>query len=279
MAQATAAAAAVQAAVNRAPAASQGAQSTPASTDYHSLATAMSRLNDDTAINIEKGTLPQWDFKTETFVDWQHMVAILADSHDIRHLLQHPPVADPVQLHKHQVAKRIILLTLPNQDRAYVRGSLTLNEKWGKPDPAKVETSVGWLLPPSVHEVRRLLVLANYFRKFIRGCAAMTAPLTDLLKGLSKQERVGVHSRFRRQDPDEVFASAHAFAARRTVECDTTITALRQALAGAPVLALPDHAKNFTLATLASPRQLLVLFCCRTATRSHASLESSRARN
>ena len=65
-------------------------------------------------------------------VDWQHKVEIWADSHDIRHLLQHPPVADPVQLRKHEVAKPILLLTLPNQDRAYVRGSLTLSETWGK---------------------------------------------------------------------------------------------------------------------------------------------------
>ena len=131
-AAAAAAASAAQAAANRAPAASQGAQSTPASIDYQSLTTAMSRLNDDSDSNIEKGPQPKWDFKSETLVDWQHNVEIWADSHDIRHLLQHAPVADPVQLHKHEVAKRIILLTLPNQDRAYVWGSLTLNEIWGK---------------------------------------------------------------------------------------------------------------------------------------------------
>ena len=34
----------------------------------------------------------------------------------------------PGQLRKHAIAKRIILLTLPNHDRAYVRGSQTLNE-------------------------------------------------------------------------------------------------------------------------------------------------------
>ena len=72
LAQAAAAAAAAQAAANRAQAASQGAQSATASIDYHSLATAMSRLNDDSASNIEKGTQPNWDFKVETFVDWQN---------------------------------------------------------------------------------------------------------------------------------------------------------------------------------------------------------------
>ena len=62
------------------------------------------------------------------FVDWQHKIEIWADLHDIRHLLEHPQVADPVQLRKHEVAKRIILFILPNQVRAYVLGSITLNE-------------------------------------------------------------------------------------------------------------------------------------------------------
>ena len=92
----------------------------------------MSRLNDGSASNIEKGLQPKCDFKTETFVDWHYKVEIWAESHGTRHMLEHPPVAAPIQLRKHEVAKRIILLTLPNHDRAYVRGSLTLNELWSK---------------------------------------------------------------------------------------------------------------------------------------------------
>ena len=42
-----------------------------ATIDYQYLATAMSRLTDDSASNLEKGTQPKWDFKTETFPDWQ----------------------------------------------------------------------------------------------------------------------------------------------------------------------------------------------------------------
>ena len=132
MEHAAAAAAAAQAAATPAPAASRGAQSVNATIDYHSLATAMSRWNNDSTSNIEKGTQPKWDFKTETFVDWQHKVEIWTESHDTWHFLEHPPVAAPIQLRKHEVAKRIILLTLPNHDRAYVRGSLTLNEIWSK---------------------------------------------------------------------------------------------------------------------------------------------------
>ena len=36
------------------------------------------------------------------------------------------------QLRKHEITKRIILHTLPNHDRAYVRGSQTLNKIWSK---------------------------------------------------------------------------------------------------------------------------------------------------
>ena len=131
-AAATATAAAQAAAATPAPAPSQGAQSVTATIDYHSLARAMSRLNDDNASNLEKDTQLKWDFKTETFVDWQHKVEIWADSHDVRHLLEHPPVAAPGQLRKHEIAKCIIQPTLPNHDRAYVRGSQTQNEIWSK---------------------------------------------------------------------------------------------------------------------------------------------------
>ena len=60
------------------------------------------------------------------------MVEIWADSHDIRHLLEHPPVAAPGHLCQHEIAKCIVLLTLPNHDTAYVRGSQTFYEIWSK---------------------------------------------------------------------------------------------------------------------------------------------------
>ena len=75
----------------------------------------------------------------------------------------------------------------------------------------------------------------------------MTAPLTDQLKGLSKQETAGVRGRFRLHDANAVSASERAFAARWTTACDTAFAAVRHAESSPPVLALPDHAKHFTL--------------------------------
>ena len=62
-AAAAAAAAAARASATPAPCASPGAQSVTATIDYHTLESAMSRLNDDSASNVEKGTQPKWDFK------------------------------------------------------------------------------------------------------------------------------------------------------------------------------------------------------------------------
>ena len=43
---------------------------------YESLAIAMSRINEDSASNLEKGTQPKRNFKIETFVDWEHKVEV-----------------------------------------------------------------------------------------------------------------------------------------------------------------------------------------------------------
>ena len=60
MANTAAAIAAAQAAANPVHAPSQRVQSVTATIDYNSLATAMSRLNEDSANKLEEGTQPRW---------------------------------------------------------------------------------------------------------------------------------------------------------------------------------------------------------------------------
>ena len=128
-----------------------------------------------------------------------------------------------------------------------------------RPDPAKVETKANLPKLSSVHEIRQFLGLANYFRKFIRGYAAVSYPLTDLLKGLSKQERAGVRNRSKQRSPDAAEALRVPFAGRWSAACSASFSAVQTALVSAPVLALPDPGKHYTLVSYACSKPWSVL--------------------
>lgn len=51
-----------------------------------------------------------------------------------------------------------------------------------KPDAKKVQAVADWPRPRSKSDVRSLLGLTNYFRRFIQGYASLVAPLSALLK-------------------------------------------------------------------------------------------------
>ena len=113
---------------SRNPGPSGSVQSITATIDHMSLATAMSRMNENSAGNLDKGVQPKWDFKVEPWTDFQHKVEIWAASHDIAHLLERDPY--PSEQRKHDTAMRTVLLNLPSHDRAYVRGQTMLHEVW-----------------------------------------------------------------------------------------------------------------------------------------------------
>ena len=82
------------------------------------------------------------------------------------------------------------------------------------PDPAKVEAIEQWAVPKSVRDVRVFLGYAGYYRRFIRGFAQRSAPLTALS---------GKNASF-----------------MWTKSCDAAFTSLKRSLTTAPVLAYPD---------------------------------------
>jgi hypothetical protein len=116
-----------------------------------------------------------------------------------------------------------------------------------QPDPAKVSVVRDWPLPESIYDVRSFLGLANYFRKYIRGYAGIAVPLTNLLKGLDKQDRKGKLMRWRRLSPAQQERIKRDFTSRWTSACTTAFNTIKQALISAPVLKLPDFTKAFEL--------------------------------
>lgn len=93
-------------------------------------------------------------------------------------------------------------------------------------DPHKISAITQWSSPSNVKELRSFLGLAGYYRRFVRNFGIISKSLTDLLKK---------HSLF-----------------IWTVDHEKSFTALKSALSSAPVLALPDFSKTFSIETDAS---------------------------
>lgn len=93
-------------------------------------------------------------------------------------------------------------------------------------DGSKIQAVQDWPTPTTLKQLRGFLGLSGYYRKFIQQYGTMSKPLTELLK---------------KNTPFVWSPLVH-----------TAFLALKQALIQAPVLALPDFSKPFTLHTDAS---------------------------
>jgi len=102
------------------------------------------------------------------------------------------------------------------------------------PDPAKVKVIDDWPPPKTVLELRSFLGLANYFRKYIRAYASVTQPLTNLLKGLSKQEKKGKLVQLERIPVHRVELLQQHFSARWTSDCSEAFAALKKGADNSP---------------------------------------------
>ncbi|GBG70665.1 hypothetical protein CBR_g7966 [Chara braunii] len=92
-----------------------------------------------------------------------------------------------------------------------------------QPEPQKVTVVRDVSVPMTITQVRAVLGLASYYRRFIKGFAAIAGPLTNLL----------------RKDQSLIW----------TPECDQAFSKLKAALISAPVLIRPDPEKPFVLIT------------------------------
>ncbi|GBG84341.1 hypothetical protein CBR_g38312 [Chara braunii] len=90
-----------------------------------------------------------------------------------------------------------------------------------KPEPQKVTAVRDVSVPMTITQIRAFLGTASYYRRFIKGFAAIAGPLTNLLKN----------------DQPLIWTS----------ECDQAFSKLKAALISAPVLIRPDREKPFVL--------------------------------
>lgn len=95
-----------------------------------------------------------------------------------------------------------------------------------KADVSKTDAVQSFPTPKNQKELRSFLGLCNYYRRFVKGYSKITSPLTVLLS------------------KDEEFLW--------TDKCQTAFDRLKTALTTPPVLAYPDHTRQFTLTTDAS---------------------------
>jgi hypothetical protein len=97
-----------------------------------------------------------------------------------------------------------------------------------RPDPEKVEAVKNWPTPKNQHDVRSFLGLTTYFKRFIRGYAKIACALMELTKDQYKKNFIW------------------------DARCQAAFDKLKELLSEAPLLAIPDFTKPFTLVTDAS---------------------------
>lgn len=90
-------------------------------------------------------------------------------------------------------------------------------------DPTKIQAVRDWPTPTNVKEVRQFLGLAGYYQRFMRQFGVLARPLFNLLK----------------KGPPFVW----------TDNTEQSFQVLKQGLISAPVLALPNFQKPFTVET------------------------------
>ena len=104
-----------------------------------------------------------------------------------------------------------------------------------KTDPEKIQALGDWPTPKCIKDVRKLLGFAGYYRRFVKGFAAIVRPLNDLLVGNSTKKPSKKRTQFKWENPQQ-----------------KAFDAIKEKLSNPPVLAFADYKLPFKLHTDAS---------------------------
>ncbi|KAG7567925.1 Zinc finger CCHC-type superfamily [Arabidopsis thaliana x Arabidopsis arenosa] len=101
-----------------------------------------------------------------------------------------------------------------------------VSDKGVSVDPEKIKSIKDWPRPKNATEIRSFLGLAGYYRRFVKGFASMSQPMTRL---------TGKDTKFQWSE-----------------ECEKSFSELKAMLTSAPVLVLPEEGEPYTVYTDAS---------------------------
>ncbi|KAF1329364.1 Pol protein, partial [Globisporangium splendens] len=97
--------------------------------------------------------------------------------------------------------------------------SLPLNALLQRPDPEKIKAIVDWPRPRNAKDLRKFIGLATYLHKYSRNYAAISRPLSLLLKKDAPWDW--------------------------TFQCEDAFNTVKESLTAAPILAIADHERPF----------------------------------
>lgn len=105
-----------------------------------------------------------------------------------------------------------------------------------RPDPVKISGIVNYQAPTKIREVRQFMGMANFYSRFIENFSHIVAPISDILKGVKKDQ------------PVKKFVWTQA--------ANNAFEQIKGKLISAPILANPDFDLPFTVQTDSSDRAI-----------------------
>ena len=110
------------------------------------------------------------------------------------------------------------------------------------PTPTVSDTFEGWLVPTNIKDLQRFLGFINYYRQFIRDCATICKPLTQLLQKNATFTRGQSHSTAFNVSRDTINSLPKLFSANPEQPFEIYVDASNQAVGaileqeGSPIL-------------------------------------------
>ncbi len=115
--------------------------------------------------------------------------------------------------------------------------------------PDKVDAVKTWPVPTTVRELRAFLGLASYYRRYVKGFAAIAAPLHKVVGECSSSAKVGESVKGQKSGRK---ARSPPITSAWTEECQKAFDQLKEALTTAPILGYADSRLPFILEVDAS---------------------------